>query len=316
VTWNRSDICSDQHILLYDVTLSSEKIDEFIAHLFDRGVPTARPSSVLMPYSSNNPPPLVRVLNFFKSFSDLWSYELILIIHQDLYPARPVDTELFDSNHDGQDDPMGDDDGGQGAPSADPIVPNMIGSGMAAQVLPSAADQSIIAATLGSGHSKKKRLVLVSKHKQPASSDQVTTELFPYHAPRRSLGLVAVRLVFLAPIWSFSMPHSGCQDRHFSWGWHSASQKTSGNVDEENACGQVCDSLDLCFTIYEFILYSHDSSVNRKPSSVDPSKKLLSPHLFHMLPQSLLLREWLVTPRCLLLRLRTIIDGQLNSWRA
>jgi hypothetical protein len=78
---------------------------------------------------------------------------------------------------------MGDDDGGQGAPSADPIVPNMIGSGMAAQVLPSAADQSIIAATLGSGHSKKKRLVLVSKHKQPASSDQVTTELFSHQAP-------------------------------------------------------------------------------------------------------------------------------------
>jgi hypothetical protein len=67
---------------------------------------------------------------------------------------------------------------------------------MAAQVLPSAADQLMTVAPLGSGHLKKKCLVLVSKRKQPTSSDQVTTELFPHHAPRRSLGLVAARLVF------------------------------------------------------------------------------------------------------------------------
>jgi hypothetical protein len=48
---------------------------------------------------------------------------------------------------------------------------------MAAQVLPSTA------APLGSGHPKKKRLVLVSMCKQLVSSDQVTTELFPHHAP-------------------------------------------------------------------------------------------------------------------------------------
>jgi hypothetical protein len=103
---------------------------------------------------------------------------------------------LSDNNHDGQDDPTGDDDGSRGAPSADPTVPNLIGSGMAAQVLPSAADQPTTAAPLGSGHSKKKCLMLVSKRKQHAFSDQVTTELFPHHAPRRSLGLVAAMLVF------------------------------------------------------------------------------------------------------------------------
>jgi hypothetical protein len=58
------------HILLYDAALSSKEIDGFVAHLFDRGVLTARPSTVSMPYSSNNPPPLVRVLDFFKSFPD------------------------------------------------------------------------------------------------------------------------------------------------------------------------------------------------------------------------------------------------------
>jgi hypothetical protein len=58
------------HILLYDATLSFAEIDGFVAHLFDRGVPTVHPSSVLMPYSSSNPPPLVRVIDFFKSFPD------------------------------------------------------------------------------------------------------------------------------------------------------------------------------------------------------------------------------------------------------
>jgi hypothetical protein len=72
---------------------------------------------------------------------------------------------LSDSNHDEQDDPMGDDDGGQGAPSAEPTVPNLIRTGMVAQVLPSAADQLMITALLGSGHPKKKYLALVSKRK-------------------------------------------------------------------------------------------------------------------------------------------------------
>jgi hypothetical protein len=65
---------------------------------------------------------------------------------------------------------------------------------MAEQVLPSPADQLTTVAPLGSGHPKKKCLVLVSKRKQPASSDQVTTELFPHHAPRHSLGLVVAGL--------------------------------------------------------------------------------------------------------------------------
>jgi hypothetical protein len=55
---------------------------------------------------------LVQILNFFTFVSDPCSYEPILIIHQDLYPARPVDVEVSDSNHDRQDDPTGNDDGG------------------------------------------------------------------------------------------------------------------------------------------------------------------------------------------------------------
>jgi hypothetical protein len=136
------------------------------------------------------------MLDFFKFISDMCSYESILLIYQDLYPARPVDAKVSDSNHDGKDDPKGNDEGGQGAPSAKAIVPNLIGSGMAAQVRPSGADQLTTAAPLGSGPPKKKRCVLASKRKQPAPSDQVTTELFLHPAPRCSLGLVAVKLVF------------------------------------------------------------------------------------------------------------------------
>jgi hypothetical protein len=119
-----------------------------------------------MPFSSDNPPPLVRILDSFKFILDLYSYESVMFIHQDLYPARPVDAEVSDSSHNGQDDPKGNDDGGQGAPSSEPTAPNPIGSGMAAQVRPSTADQLTTAAPLGNGPSKKKCLVLASKHKQ------------------------------------------------------------------------------------------------------------------------------------------------------
>jgi hypothetical protein len=157
--------------LLYDAALSPEEISGFVAHLFDKGVPTACSSSVLMPFSSDNPPPLVRILDFFKSVSDSCSYKSILIIHQDLYPDRPVNLEVFDSTHDGQDDPTGNDDGGQGAPLAEPIVPHLIGSGTVTQVRPSVADQPTTATPLGSSPSKKKRLVLASKCKHHAPSD-------------------------------------------------------------------------------------------------------------------------------------------------
>jgi hypothetical protein len=159
-------------------------------------VPTARSSSVSTPFSSDNPPPLVRMLDFFKFISDPCPYESIPIIQHDLYPTRPVDVEVSDSTHDGQDDPTGNDNGGQGAPSAKLTVPHQIGSSTTAQVRPSAIDQLTAAAPLGSGPPKKKRLVLASKRKQHAPSDQVTTKLFSHHVPHCSSNLVTVKLVF------------------------------------------------------------------------------------------------------------------------
>jgi hypothetical protein len=48
-------------------------------------------------------------------------------------------------------------------------------------------------------------------------------------------------------------------------------------TDEENAHVEVCDNLDLYFIVCEFIMYSHDSSIRRKPLSADPSKKITQP---------------------------------------
>jgi hypothetical protein len=56
---------------------------------------------MLMPFISDNPPPLVRILDFFTFISDSCSYESVLFIHQHLYPAHPVDAEVSDSSHDG-----------------------------------------------------------------------------------------------------------------------------------------------------------------------------------------------------------------------
>jgi hypothetical protein len=159
--------------------LLPEELSGFVAHLFDKGMPTARSSSVPTPFSTDNPPPLVRIFDFFIFISDMCSYESILFIHQDLYPVRPVDAEVSDSSHDGQDDPKGNDDGGQGAPPSEPTAPSPIGSGTAAQAHPFVVDQLTSAAPLGSGPSKK-CLVLASKRKQLAPSDQVTTVLFPH----------------------------------------------------------------------------------------------------------------------------------------
>jgi hypothetical protein len=91
---------------------------------------------------------------------------------------------------------MGDDNGGQGAPSAEPTIPNLIRLGMAEQVRHSATNQLTTATPLDSGQPKKKHRVLVSKRKQHAPSNQVIIELFPHYVPQSPLGLVPVKLIF------------------------------------------------------------------------------------------------------------------------
>jgi hypothetical protein len=75
------------------------------------------------------------------------------------------------------------------------ITSNPIGSNMTASVCPPAADQPVSAAPL-SGGQKRKRIMLASKRKTTASSDQVITKLPSYHGSRNQLNLVLVNLAF------------------------------------------------------------------------------------------------------------------------
>jgi hypothetical protein len=188
---------------------------------------------------------------------------------------------------------MSNDDGGQGAPSAEPTVPNLIRSDMVVQVLPSTADQPTTTTPLGSGHPKKKRLVLVSKCNQHVSSDQVTTELFPHHAPRRSLGLVAARLIFWRLFEAF---------QHLA---QAARTDTSAGADTQPAKRLWAPLMRrmlmpryvtvltcaLMFVNLSYILMIHLSIGNL--CLLIHQRKLLSPHLLHMLPgRSFYRSEW------------------------
>jgi hypothetical protein len=184
---SRSDI-----LFFYPVALTADEIDGFIAHLFDRGVPTVRPDAVPLPFSSENPPPLVRVL-FFLNLSQINC--LILSSKQDLYPPHQVDTELPDSTGEDPKQTAGDDDEGHGIPLIEPINSNPIGSNMAVPVHPPAADQHVSAAPLSDGQ-KRKHIRLVSKRKTTTSSDQVITEPPSYHGSHNRLNLVSVNLIF------------------------------------------------------------------------------------------------------------------------
>jgi hypothetical protein len=183
---SRSDI-----LFFYPVALTADEIDGFVAHLFDRCVPTLRPDAVPLSFSSENPPPLVRVL-FFLNLSQINC--LILSSKQDLYPPHQVDADLSDSTGEDPKQTAGDDVEGHEIPLIEPISSNPIGSNMAAPVRPPAADQPVSVAPLSSGQ-KRKCIRLASKRKTTTSSDQVITEPPSYHGSHNRLNLVSVNLV-------------------------------------------------------------------------------------------------------------------------
>jgi hypothetical protein len=49
---------------LHGTTLTQEEIDQLVARLFDKDPPTPRPASMPTPFSSENPPPVVRPSSF------------------------------------------------------------------------------------------------------------------------------------------------------------------------------------------------------------------------------------------------------------
>jgi hypothetical protein len=91
-------------------------------------VPTIRPDAVPLPFSSENPPPLVRVL-FLLNLSQINC--LILSFKQDIYPPHQVDADLSDSTGEDQKQTAGDDIEGPRISLIEPITSNPIGSNMA-----------------------------------------------------------------------------------------------------------------------------------------------------------------------------------------
>jgi hypothetical protein len=162
--------------------MPQEEIDGFVALLFDKDPPTARPDNLPLPYNSENPPPSVRATVILVILRPIINISFWLII-QDLHPDREIDVEMSDEDNNGQNELAGDDAGGDGAPSVETLAPNPIGSSLAGESCPSATDRTTTTAP-SSGGQKKKRVVLGTKHKQDkAPVDQVVTELPPYHGP-------------------------------------------------------------------------------------------------------------------------------------
>jgi hypothetical protein len=48
--------------------MPQEEINRFVARLFDKDPPTARPNTLPFPYNSDNPPPLVRIIVLLLTF--------------------------------------------------------------------------------------------------------------------------------------------------------------------------------------------------------------------------------------------------------
>jgi hypothetical protein len=133
--------------------MSHEVIDGFVALLFDMDPLAARPDTLPLPYSSDNPPPSVRITVLLLTFYTAITKFLWLVI-QDLYPDQEIDVALSDEDNVGPSEPVGDDARGNGAPLVETLAPNPIRSSSAGETHPSAADQA--ASTAPSGEDQKK----------------------------------------------------------------------------------------------------------------------------------------------------------------
>jgi hypothetical protein len=103
---------------------------------------------------------------------------------------------LSDEDNVGLNEHVGDDARGNGAPSAETLAPNPIGSSSAGEICPSSVDQ-VVPIAPSSGDQKKKCVVLGTKCKHnKAVNDQVIIELPPYRGSRSPLDIVAVEHLF------------------------------------------------------------------------------------------------------------------------
>jgi hypothetical protein len=171
---------------LFHTAMPQEEIDRFVARLFDKDPLTMRPDTLSLPYSSENSPPSVRITIFLLTFYSTTNIFFWLVI-QDLYPDWEIDVALSNQDNIGSNEPTGDDAGGNGAPSVETLTPNPIGSSLAGETHPSAANRAASTASSGGGQ-KKKCVVLGTKCKQDkVVVDHVIIELPPYRGPRSPL---------------------------------------------------------------------------------------------------------------------------------
>jgi hypothetical protein len=81
--------------------MSQEEIDGFVARLFDKDPLTARPDTLPLPYSDENPPPLVRITILLITFF-LTIYTFLWLVTHDLYPDWEIDVALSDETMPGR----------------------------------------------------------------------------------------------------------------------------------------------------------------------------------------------------------------------
>jgi hypothetical protein len=166
-----------------------------VAHLFDKDPMTVRPDNLPLPYSNDNPPPLVKITVLLLPFYPAINILLCIVI-QDLYPDREIDVALSDEDNVGLSEPAGDDAGGNGASSVETLAPNPIRSNSAGETHPSAADRAASTGPSG-GSQKKKHIVRETKRKQDkVAFDQVIIQLPPYRGPQSPLDIVTIGHIF------------------------------------------------------------------------------------------------------------------------
>jgi hypothetical protein len=149
--------------------MSQEEIDGFVARLFDKDPLTTWTDTLPLPYSNENPPSSVRIIVLLLTFF-LAIYTFLWLVTQDLYPDREIDVALSNEDNVGPNEHVGDDAGGNGAPSAETLAPNPIRSSSAEETHRSVADQVVPTAPSGSDQ-KKKCVVLGTKRKRNKATD-------------------------------------------------------------------------------------------------------------------------------------------------
>jgi hypothetical protein len=85
--------------------MPQEEINGFVASLFDKDPSTAWHDTLPLTYSSDNPPPSVRITVLLLTFYSAINTFLWLVI-QDIYPDREIDVVLSDEDNIGPNEPL------------------------------------------------------------------------------------------------------------------------------------------------------------------------------------------------------------------